>query len=46
VREAGIYFIFLQVLVHWHSDLRFACSNMTDKKFYLRKTQQSLANPN
>jgi hypothetical protein len=39
VTQAGIYFIFLSFVVHWHFDVKFPCSNLTvDKQFYLQKT--------
>jgi hypothetical protein len=38
VREVGISFIFPLFVVHWHSDLKILCSNLTaDKQFYLQK---------
>jgi hypothetical protein len=37
-REAGISFIFPWCVVHWHSDFKFPCSNLTVvKQFYFRK---------
>jgi hypothetical protein len=42
-REAGIFFIFPWVFVHWHSDFKVPCLNQTaDKQFYLGGDSRSI----
>jgi hypothetical protein len=42
VREAGISFIFQSFLIHWHSDLKVPCPNLTvGKQSYLQKAHTS-----
>jgi hypothetical protein len=37
-----MHFIFPSFSVHWHSDLKVPCSNVTvDRPFYMQKTHTS-----